>query len=77
MTRQVSILKAGPGITCQDRGRPGYLAYGLSRGGAADILALSEGAALLGQSPDLGAIVAENSERFEADIRQALGPSAS
>ncbi|MBT26796.1 5-oxoprolinase subunit C family protein [Thalassobius sp. S69A] len=56
MTRQVSILKAGPGITCQDRGRPGYLAYGLSRGGAADILALSEGAALLGQSPDLGAI---------------------
>ena len=46
MTRQVSILKAGPGITCQDRGRPGYLAYGLSRGGAADILALSEGAAL-------------------------------
>jgi allophanate hydrolase len=37
-------------------GRPGWLAQGLSRGGAMDRLALVEGAALLGQSPDLAAL---------------------
>lgn len=45
----VEILSSGPGVTVQDMGRPGYLAEGLSRGGAADTLALAEGAALLGQ----------------------------
>ena len=50
MTRMLSILQATPGVTVQDKGRPGYLAQGLSRGGAADLLALAEGAALLGQS---------------------------
>jgi allophanate hydrolase len=43
------ILSAGPGVTLQDQGRPGWLAHGLSQGGAADRLALAEGAALLGQ----------------------------
>ncbi|MGY6548942.1 MAG: 5-oxoprolinase subunit C family protein [Roseinatronobacter sp.] len=42
------VLRAGPGVTVQDQGRPGYLAQGLSRGGALDTLALAEGAALLG-----------------------------
>ena len=50
MTGVFTILKAGPGVTLQDRGRPGWLDQGLSRGGAADILALAEGAALLGIS---------------------------
>lgn len=52
----IRITRAGPGITLQDQGRQGYLAQGLSRGGAADPLALLEGAALLDQPPALGAI---------------------
>lgn len=55
MTR-LRIIRAGPGLSVQDAGRPGHLAHGISRGGAADMLALAEGAALLGQSPDLAAL---------------------
>ncbi|MEZ5771832.1 MAG: carboxyltransferase domain-containing protein [Defluviimonas denitrificans] len=50
MTRALLIHRAGPAMTVQDLGRPGYLARGLSRGGAADRLALRQGAALLGQA---------------------------
>ncbi len=53
---EIIIHRAGPGTTLQDMGRPGYLAQGLSRGGAADVLALTEGAALLGQDAKLAAI---------------------
>ncbi|MEM1386076.1 MAG: biotin-dependent carboxyltransferase family protein [Pseudomonadota bacterium] len=56
MSRFLEIISIGPGASLQDFGRPGLLAYGLSRGGAADPLALWEGAALLGQSPDHAAI---------------------
>lgn len=56
MTRTITIHSATPGVTVQDKGRPGYLAQGLSRGGAADLLALAEGAALLGQ-PDTCAVL--------------------
>lgn len=56
MTGVMRILQAGPAMTLQDMGREGYLAYGLTRGGAADILALHEGAALLGQAADLAVI---------------------
>jgi allophanate hydrolase len=56
MSGTLTILSAGPALTVQDQGRHGYLAQGLTRGGAADLLALCEGAALLGQSPDLAAI---------------------
>lgn len=45
----IMLHHTGPGVSLQDRGRAGYLAQGLSRGGAADLLALAEGAALLGQ----------------------------
>ncbi|MEM1289310.1 MAG: biotin-dependent carboxyltransferase family protein [Pseudomonadota bacterium] len=51
------VHRAGPGITVQDLGRAGYLGFGLSRSGAADPLALFEGAALLGQ--DVGAAALE------------------
>lgn len=71
----LTITQAGPGLTLQDMGRPGYLAYGLSRGGAADTLALTEGAALLGQSPDLAALeMAGMGGTFTADgdIRIAM-----
>lgn len=56
MSRVLIVHQAGPGVTVQDLGRPGYLVYGLSRGGAADRLALHEGAALLGQAPELAAL---------------------
>ena len=56
MTGLLKVLSAGPAMSVQDMGRSGYLAYGLTRGGAADPLALHEGAALLGQSATLAAI---------------------
>ncbi len=75
MTRALIVHQAGPGVTVQDLGRPGYLAYGLSRGGAADRLALYEGAALLGQAVDSAALeMAGMGGTFEAteDMRIAL-----
>jgi allophanate hydrolase len=67
MSRALIVHKAGPGLSVQDMGRPGYLALGLSRGGAADRLALVEGAALLGQSDDLAALeMAGTGGEFEA-----------
>lgn len=56
MSGQITILAAGPAMSVQDMGRSGHLAHGLTRGGAADTLALHEGAALLGQAADLAAI---------------------
>jgi allophanate hydrolase len=56
MSARMNILNAGPALTLQDMGRSGYLAQGLTGGGAADTLALREGAALLGQSPELAAL---------------------
>lgn len=56
MSGHLTILAAGHGVTVQDLGRPGHLARGLSRGGAADRLALAEGAALLGQPAGLAAL---------------------
>lgn len=52
----LQILRAGPGLTVQDLGRPGWAARGLSTGGAIDRLALHEGAALLGNDPGLAVI---------------------
>ena len=66
MNRSLRILRAGPGLTVQDRGRPGYLVNGLSRGGAADRLALAEGAALLGQGRDCAALELSGGGEFEA-----------
>jgi biotin-dependent carboxylase-like uncharacterized protein len=66
MTRTLRVINAGPGVTVQDTGRPGYLGVGLSRGGAADRLALAEGAALLGQDPSAAALeMAGTGGRFE------------
>ncbi|MEJ8562890.1 biotin-dependent carboxyltransferase family protein [Yoonia sp. GPGPB17] len=47
----LTVHSAGPGLTVQDLGRPGWQAQGLPTGGAADPLALLEGAALLGLNP--------------------------
>jgi allophanate hydrolase len=56
MTAALKIHAAGPSMTVQDLGREGFLAQGLTPGGAADRVALYEGAALLGQDPDCAAI---------------------
>ncbi|MFW8595128.1 biotin-dependent carboxyltransferase family protein [Cribrihabitans neustonicus] len=48
MSNHLKIHRAGPGLSVQDQGRSGCLDSGLSRGGAADRLALAEAAALLG-----------------------------
>src|SRR6056297_378423 len=75
MTRSLVAHRAGPGVTVQDMGRPGYLGFGLSQGGAADRLALAEGAALLAQDSDLAALeMAGMGGEFEAtqDMRIAL-----
>ena len=53
---KLQVLAAGPGISVQDLGRFGYLGQGVSASGAADPIAMHEGAALLGQSPALAAI---------------------
>ena len=52
----LEVLRIGPIVTIQDMGRPGLLGQGVSQGGAADIRALAEGAALLGQSATLAAL---------------------
>ncbi|WP_436398290.1 biotin-dependent carboxyltransferase family protein [Roseobacter sp. S98] len=56
MSAQLKILTAGPAMSLQDLGRTGFFASGLTPGGAADTLALYEGAALLGQSAEVAAI---------------------
>ncbi|MCB2137210.1 MAG: urea amidolyase [Rhodobacteraceae bacterium] len=75
MSRALLVRSVGPGVTVQDLGREGFLAFGLSRGGAADCLAIAEGAVLLGQSGHLAALeMAGQGGRFEAegDVRIAL-----
>lgn len=69
MSGTLTILRTGPGVSVQDGGRSGWLEYGVSRGGAADRLALAEGAALLGQGADLAAIeMAGMGGEFQADV---------
>lgn len=75
MTRALLVHRVGPGVTVQDQGRAGYLVFGLSRGGAADGLSLAEGAALLGQDPQLAVLeMTGMGGEFEAtqDLRIAL-----
>ncbi|MEM7318287.1 MAG: biotin-dependent carboxyltransferase family protein [Pseudomonadota bacterium] len=52
----LKVISVGPACTVQDQGRTGCLDRGLSRSGAADLLALHEGAALLGHNPEVAAI---------------------
>ncbi|MEM1352889.1 MAG: biotin-dependent carboxyltransferase family protein [Pseudomonadota bacterium] len=56
MTGRLTVQAAGPQLTVQDEGRYGYLAQGITRGGAADLQALKEAAALLRQNPQAAAI---------------------
>ncbi|MBV2360396.1 biotin-dependent carboxyltransferase family protein [Thalassococcus sp. CAU 1522] len=75
MSAALIVHRAGPAVTVQDLGRPGWIAEGLSRGGALDVLALHEGAALLGQGADCAALeMGGTGGTFEAtqDCRIAL-----
>jgi allophanate hydrolase len=54
--RGLVVHSIGPGVAVQDLGRPGFLAKGLTRGGAADLRAVHEGAALLRQNPTLAVL---------------------
>ncbi|MEL7165609.1 MAG: urea amidolyase [Pseudomonadota bacterium] len=54
--RALKVQKVGPGVAVQDTGRPGFLAKGLTRGGAADLRAVAENAALLGQDTGLAVL---------------------
>lgn len=56
MSRALIVHACGPGTTVQDPGRFGHIASGFSPGGAADLDALFEGAALLGQPPETAAL---------------------
>jgi len=69
------VLSVGPAVALQDLGRPGFMAQGLTQGGAADRLALCEGAALLGQGAECAALeMVGLGGRFraEADMTIAL-----
>jgi 5-oxoprolinase (ATP-hydrolysing) subunit C len=75
MTSVLEVLQAGPSVTVQDMGRFGQLGQGVGQGGAADKLALAEGAALLGQ--DIGCACLEMAAlggtfRATRDLRIAL-----
>ena len=62
------ISAPGPGLSVQDLGRPGHLSQGLSRGGAADRLALVEAAVLLNLPAPVAAIeMALMGARFQVD----------
>lgn len=63
----LKVLRIGPATSVQDQGRPGRLDQGVSCGGAADLLALAEGAALLQQDAELAALeMAGMGGQFEA-----------
>ena len=75
MTGTLTITQAGPAMSLQDLGRPGFRAQGLTEGGAADRTALFEGAALLGHRTPRAAIeMAGSGGSFtaDADLRIAL-----
>ncbi len=74
MTRKLILHAVGPAVTIQDLGRPGYIAQGLTRGGAMDRLALHEAAALLDQPVTAGIEMIGFGGTFEAtaDTRIAL-----
>ncbi|SPF78134.1 biotin-dependent carboxyltransferase family protein [Pseudoprimorskyibacter insulae] len=50
------VVAIAPGASLQDQGRVGGMALGVSRSGAADLIALHEGAALLSQPPGCAAL---------------------
>lgn len=70
------IQTIAPSATVQDRGRVGYLRYGVTGGGAMDVHALAEGQALLGNGADAAALeFAEYGGRFHTEAPLWLATS--
>ena len=71
--RRLRVISVAGTVTVQDGGRPGWLAQGLSRGGAVDPVAMAEGAALLGLPPGHAAIeLMAGAARFAVDQRNRI-----
>ncbi len=67
----LSVIEAGPGISLQDYGRPGYQRYGITEGGVMDRWALAEVNTLLGNAVDTAAlemIAMGGSFKVEGDV---------
>ncbi|WP_350334991.1 biotin-dependent carboxyltransferase family protein [Coralliovum pocilloporae] len=56
MNPVLRVLSAGPAVSVQDLGRPGYQRYGVTEGGVVDAFAYREGSALLGQASELAVL---------------------
>ena len=68
MSGNLTIVRAGPGLSIQDLGRPGGMGLGLSRGGAADRTGFLQGTALLGNPPDAAGLeMTVGGGRFRVD----------
>lgn len=52
----LKVVDAGPGVSLQDNGRPGFQRYGVTEGGAMDRWALAECNQLLGNTPNTAAL---------------------
>lgn len=78
MSATLTVVQAGPALSIQDFGRTGYRAQGLTRGGAADPIALHEGAALLRQPAGaaIEMIGAGGTFSSDTDLRIALTGAA-
>ncbi len=80
MSAWLEIAVAGPSMTIQDAGRPGYQRFGITGGGAMDREALAEGEILLGNTPGCAVIeMAGVGGRFSAiggPLRLALTGAA-
>ena len=56
MSSTLKVLDAGPGVSLQDYGRPGYQRYGVTEGGVMDRRALAEVNLLLGNAANTAAL---------------------
>ncbi len=70
------VLAAGPGLSLQDAGRPGYLRYGVSESGPMDWAAHELANRLAGNAPGAAALeIGPGGARFEAQTALALAVS--
>ena len=55
---EITVIRAGPLTTVQDRGRPGFAHLGVPPSGAADVTALELGNRLVGNAADAAGLEA-------------------
>jgi allophanate hydrolase len=78
MSATLTVVQAGPALSIQDFGRTGHRAQGLTKAGAADPIALHEGAALLRQPAGaaIEMVGAGGTFTSDTDLRIALTGAA-